>query len=85
MGKTRDLFQENQRYQGNISRKDGHNKDRNGRDLTEVEAIKKKWKEYMEELHKKDLHDPDNQNGVITYLEPDVLECKVSGPQEASL
>ena len=52
-------------------------KDRNGKDLTEAEEIKKRWQEYPEELYKKDLHDPDNHNGVITYLEPDILECKV--------
>ena len=52
-------------------------KDRNGMDLTEAEDIKKRWQEYTEELYKKDLHDPDNHNGVITHLEPDILECKV--------
>ena len=52
-------------------------KDRHGRDLTEVEDIKKRWQEYTEELYKKDLHDPDNHNGVITHLEPDILECEV--------
>ena len=52
-------------------------KDRNGMDLTETEAIKKRWQEYTEELYKKDLHDQDNHNGVITHLEPDILECKV--------
>ena len=51
--------------------------DRNGRDLTEAEDIKERWQEYTEELYKKDLHDPDNHNGVITHLEPDILECKV--------
>ena len=51
--------------------------DRNGIDITEAEDIKKKWQEYMKELHKKDLHDPDNHNGVITHLEPDILECEV--------
>ena len=55
----------------------GSIKDRNGRDLTEVEDIKKRWQEYTEELYKKDLHDPDNHNGVITHLEPDILECEV--------
>ena len=55
-------------------------KDRNGVDLTEPEAIKKRWQEYMEELYKKDLHDPDNHNEVINNLEPDILECEVSGP-----
>ena len=53
----------------------GSIKDRNGMDLTEAEDIKKRWQEYTEELHKKDLHDPDNCNGVITHLEPDILEC----------
>ena len=52
-------------------------KDRHGRDLTEAEDIKKKWQEYTEELYQKDLHDPDNQDGVITHLEPDILECEV--------
>ena len=55
----------------------GSIKDRNGRDLTEVEDIKKRWQKYTEELHKKDLHDPDNYSGVITHLEPDILECEV--------
>ena len=55
-------------------------KDRNGRDLTETEDIKKRWQEYTEELYKKDLYDTDNHNGVITHLEPDFLECKASGP-----
>ena len=59
----------------NISCKDGHNKGQNGMDLTEVEDIKKRWQEYTEELYKKkNLHDPDNHNGVITHLEPDILE-----------
>ena len=70
-------LQENQRQQGNISCKDGHNKDRNGMDLTEAEDIKKRWQEYTEELQKKDLHDPDKYNGVITHLEPDILEYEV--------
>ena len=70
-------LQENQRYQGNISCKDGHNKDRNCRALTEAEDIKKKWQEYTEELYKKDLQDPDNHDGVTTHLEPDILECEV--------
>ena len=52
-------------------------KDRNGLDLTEAEFIKKRWQEYKEELYKKDLHDPDNQDGVITHLEPDILECEI--------
>ena len=67
MGKTRSL-QENQRYQRNISCKDGHKKDRNGMDLTEAEDIKKGWQENTEQLYKKYLNDPDNQDGVITHL-----------------
>ena len=63
--------------QGNNSRKDGLDKGRNGMDLTEAEDIKKRWQEYTEELYKKDLHDPDNHDGVITHLEPDILECEV--------
>ena len=66
-----------QRYQGNISCKDGHKKHRNGSGLTESENIKKRWQEYTEELYKKDLHDPDNHDGVITHLEPHILECEV--------
>ena len=76
MGKTRNLFKKI-RYQGNISCKDGTIKDRNGMDLTEVEDIKKKWQEYKEELYNIDLNDPDNHDGVITHLEPDILECEV--------
>ena len=76
MGKTRDLLKKI-RYQGNISCKDGHNKGQNGMDLTEAEDIKKRWQEYTEELYKKDPHDPDNHDGVITHLEPDILECEV--------
>ena len=83
-GKDQRPLQENQRYQGNISCKDGLDTDRNGMDLTEAEDIKKRWQEYTE-LYKKDLHDPDNHDGVITHLEPDILEYEVSGPQEASL
>ena len=60
-------------------------KDRNGTDLTEAEDIKKRWQEYTEELYKKDLHDPDNQDGVITHLEADILECGVKWALEASL
>ena len=62
---------------GTFHAKMGSIKDRNGRDLTEAEDIKKRWQEYTEELYKKDLHDPDNHNGVITHLEPDILECEV--------
>ena len=76
MGKTGDLFQKI-RYQGNFSCKVGTVKDRNGMDLTEAEDIKKRWQEYTEELYEKDLHDPDNHDGVITHLEPDILECDV--------
>ena len=70
MGKTRDLFKKI-RYQENISCKDGHNKGQNGMDLTEAEDIKKTWQEYIEGLYKKDFHDPDNHDGMITELEPD--------------
>ena len=76
IGKTYDLFKKI-RYQGNISCKDEPIKDRNGKDLTEVEEIKKRWQEYTEELYKKDLHEPDNHDGVITHLEPDMRGCKV--------
>ena len=65
---------------GTFHAKMGSIKDRNGMDLTEAEDIKKRWQEYTEELYKKDLHDPDNHDGVITHLEPDILECKVNGP-----
>ena len=61
----------------NISCKDGLNKDRNGLDLIGAEDTKKRWQQYTEELYKKDLHDPDNHDGVITHLEPDILECEV--------
>ena len=60
-------------------------KDKNGKDLTEAEEIKKRWHEYTEELYKKDLHDPDNHDGVITHLEPDILECEVKWALKASL
>ena len=69
--------QENQKYQGKFSCKDGHNKGQKRYDLTEAEDINKRWEEYTEELYKKDLHDSDNHDGVITQLEPDILECKV--------
>ena len=62
-----------------MSCKDGLDKDRNGMDLTEAEDIKKRWQEYIEELYKKDLHDPDNHGGVITHLEPNILECEFKG------
>ena len=77
MGKTRDLFKRVRDTKGTFHAKMGTIKDRNGMDLTEAEDIKKRWQEYIEELYKKDLHDPDNHNGVITHLEPDILECKV--------
>ena len=74
MGKTRDLFKKIRDTKGTFHAKMGSIKDRNGMDLTEAEDIKKRWQEYTEELHKKDLHDQDNQDGVITDLEPDILE-----------
>ena len=77
MGKTRDLFKKIRDMNGNFHAKIGTIKDRNGMDLTETEDIKKRWQEYTEELYKKDLHDPDNHDGVITHLEPDILECEV--------
>ena len=73
MGKTRDLFKNIRDTKGTLHAKMGTVKDRNGMDLIEVEDIKKRWQEYTEELYKKDLHDPDNHNGVITDLEPDIL------------
>ena len=76
MGKTRNLFKKI-RYQENISCKDGLYKGQKWVDLTEAEDIKKRWQEYTKELYRKDLHDPDNHNGVITHLEPDILECEV--------
>ena len=77
MGKTRDLFEKIRDTKGTIHAKTGTIKDRNGIDLTEAEGIKKRWQEYIEELYKKDLHNPNNHDGVITGLEPDILECKV--------
>ena len=74
MGKTRDLFKRTRDNKGTFHAKMGSIKDRNGMDLTEAEDIKKRWQEYTEELYKKDLHDPDNHEGVITHLEPDILE-----------
>ena len=73
-GKTRDLFKKIRDIKGTFQAKMGSIKDRNGMDLTEAEDIKKRWQEYTEELYKKDLHEPDNHNGVITDLEPDILE-----------
>ena len=77
MRKTRDLFKKIRDTKKNYHAKMGTIKDRNGMDLTEAEDIKKRWPEYTEELYQKDLHDPDNHNGVITHLEPDILECEV--------
>ena len=76
MGKTRDLFKKIRDTEGTFYAKMGSIKDRNGMHLTDTEDIKKRWQEYTE-LYKKDLHDPDNHNGVITHLEPDILECEV--------
>ena len=78
MGKTRDLFKTISDTKESFHVKMGTIKDRNGMDLTKAEDIKKRWQEYTEELYKKDLHDPDNHNGVITPLEPGILECKVT-------
>ena len=80
VGKTRDLFKKIRDTKGTFHEKMGSIKDRNGMDLTEAEDIKKRWQEYTEELYKKELHDPDNHDGVITHLEPDILECEVKGP-----
>ena len=77
MGKTTDFFKKIRDIKGTFHAKMGLIKDRNGMDLTETEDIKKSWQEYIEELYKKDFHDQDNHDGVITYLEPDILECKV--------
>ena len=77
MGKTRDLFKKIRDTKGTFHEKMGLIKDRNGMDLTEARDIKKRWQEYTEELYKKDLQDPDNHDGVITDLEPDMLECEV--------
>ena len=75
IGKTRDLFKKIRDTKGTFHAKMGSIKDRNGMDLTEAEDIKKRWQEYTGGLYKKGLHDPDNHNGVITHLEPDILEC----------
>ena len=79
MGRTRDL-KKIRDIKGTFHAKMGSIKDRNGMDLTEAEDIRKRWQEYTEELYKTDLHDPDNHNGVITHLEPDILECEVEWP-----
>ena len=83
MGKTRDLFKKIRDTKGTFHAKMSSIKDRNGKDLTEAEAIKKRWLEYTEELYKKDLHDQDNHDGVITDLEPDILECEVNWALES--
>ena len=83
MGKTRDLFKKIRGTKGTFHAKMGSIKDRNGMDLTEADDIKKRWQEYTEELYKKDLHDPDNHDGVITNLEPDILESKVKWALES--
>ena len=82
MGKTRDLFKKIRDTKGTFHAKMGSVNDRNGMDLTEAEDIKKRWQEYTEELYKKDLHDPDKHDGVITNLEPDILECEVKSALE---
>ena len=79
MEMTRDLFKKTRDTKGAFHPKMGSIKGRNGRDLTEAEDIKKRWQEYTE-LYKKELHDQDNHDGVITHLEPEILECEVSGP-----
>ena len=77
MGKTKDLFKKIRETKGIFHAKVGSIRDRNGLELTEAEDIKKRWQEYREELYKKDLHNPDNHDDVITNLEPDILECEV--------
>ena len=77
MGKTRDLFKKIRDIKGIFHVRMGMIEHRNGKDLTEAEDIKKRWQEYTKELYKKDLHDPDNHDGVITHLEPDILKCEV--------
>ena len=83
MGKTRDLLKKIRDTKGIFHAKMGSIKDRNGMDLTEAEDIKKRWQEYTEELYTKAIHDPANHNGVITHLEPDILECEVKWALES--
>ena len=83
MGKTRDLFKKIRDTKGALHAKMGSIKDRNGMDLTKAEEIKKRWQEYTEELYKKDLHNSDSHDDVITNLEPDILECKVKWALES--
>jgi len=85
MGKSKDLFKKIRDIKGTFHAKMGTIKDRHGMELREAEDIKKRWQEYTEELYKKHLHDPDNHDGVITYLEPDILESKVKMSYQASL
>ena len=83
MGKTRDLFKKIRNTKGTFHAKMGSVKDRNGMDLIQAEDIKKRWQGYTEELYKNDVHDPDNHDGVITDLEPDILECEVKQALES--
>ena len=83
MGKTRNRFKKIRDIKGTFHAKMGSIKDRNDRDLTEADDIEKRWQEYTEELYEKDLHDPDNHDGVITHLEPDILECEVKWALES--
>ena len=83
MGKARDHFKKTGDTKGTFHAKMGTIKDRNGQGLTEAEDIKKRWQEYTEELYKNDLHDPDNHDGVITHLDPDILECEVKRALES--
>ena len=83
MGKTSDLFKKIRDIKGIFHAKMGSIKDRNVMDLTEAEDIKKRWQEYTEELYRKDLHNPDNHNGVITHPKPDILECEVKWALES--
>ena len=80
MGKSRDLFKKTRDAKGTFLARVDKIKDRNNMDLTEAEDIKKRWQEYTEELYNKDLHDPDSHDGVITHLEPEILECEVKWP-----
>ena len=83
MGRNRDLFKKTRDARGTFHVKMGTIKDRRGMDLTEPKDIKKRWQEYTEKLYKEDLHDPDNHDGVITHLEPDILECSVQWALES--
>ena len=85
LGKTRDLLKKSRDTKGTFLAKMGTIKDRNGMGLTEAQDIKKRWQEYTEELYKKDLHNPDNHDGVITHLEPDILECEVKWALESTI